>query len=441
MSRTRLSLAAATGFAVVAGMLSIAPVGSAQPAAPKAYVGLFGDNAVGVIDTSTNKLVKTIPIPTGPHGLVLTPDSKWLYASSDGDAVVSVINTSTDEVTGTIDAGSTPHGLAITPDGSRVLVAGFGTNQVEAIDTSTNQITWQTPVPQPHNIAITADGQTAYAGSQAQDSPSIAIIDIASGAQTGSVPLDHSPRALNVTPDGQALVFTEAGVDSLLVLDLATNQIATQVPTGVSPHHPLFTPDGKLGMVVAQGPGELDLFDPNTYSPTATVKVGDMPHWIGASSDNHFAYISNEKSNNVSVVDLKSNTVPATIPVGTAPRKLVIQAGAVPASMANQPAAAANPTTAPQAPAPVAAAPQSSALSVTISKFAFVPPTITISAGQSVTWTNNDPVDHTTTSDSGAWDSGSLGNGATFSTTLSQPGTYAYHCSIHPFIRGTVVVQ
>ena len=80
-------------------------------------------------------------------------------------------------------------------------------------------------------------------------------------------------------------------------------------------------------------------------------------------------------------------------------------------------------------------------MAVSISKFTFVPATITIAAGQSVTWTNADPVAHTTTSDDKVWDSGSLLPNATFSTTFSQPGTYAYHCTIHPFIRGTVVVQ
>ena len=106
-------------------------------------------------------------------------------------------------------------------------------------------------MPQPHNIAITGDGQTAYAASQQQDTPSLAIIDVASGTQTGSVPLDHSPRALNVSPNGQEVFFTQAGVDSLQVLDRATNQVVSQIPTGASPHHPLFTPDGKLGLVVA----------------------------------------------------------------------------------------------------------------------------------------------------------------------------------------------
>jgi YVTN family beta-propeller protein len=179
-----LTRVAATGLALGAAGALIAgpsPIASAQSAPPKAYIGLFGDNTVGVLDTATNQVTKTIAIPTGPHGLVITPDNTWVYASSDGDSVVSVISTATDEVTTSIDVGTMPHGLAITPDGSRVLVAGFGTDQVEAIDTSTNQVTWKVPVPQPHNLAITADGQTVYAASQKAGSEALAIIDIPSG--------------------------------------------------------------------------------------------------------------------------------------------------------------------------------------------------------------------------------------------------------------------
>src|SRR5437868_1080424 len=155
------------------------PAGAAT-SPPKAYIGLFKDNALAVLDTASNQVTKTIPIPTGPHGLVVTPDGHWVYASSDGDAVVSVIDTTTDEITRSIDVGPTPHGLAITPDGSKVLVAGFGSNQVEAIDTASNSVVWKTSVAQPHNIGITPDGMTAYAGSQKEGAQSLAIIDIAS---------------------------------------------------------------------------------------------------------------------------------------------------------------------------------------------------------------------------------------------------------------------
>jgi YVTN family beta-propeller protein len=51
-----------------ASALAFSPVAAAQSApAPKAYVGLFSDNAVAVLDTSTNQILSTIPVPTGPH--------------------------------------------------------------------------------------------------------------------------------------------------------------------------------------------------------------------------------------------------------------------------------------------------------------------------------------------------------------------------------------
>jgi len=355
--------------------------------------------------------------------------------------VVSVIDTNTDTVTNTIDVGTTPHGLAITPDGSRVLVSGFGTDSVEAIDTSTNEVVWQVPVPQPHNIAITPDGTTAYAGGQKAGSEQIAIIDIASGSETGSIPLDHTPRALTVSPDGADLAYTLAGVDALQILDLGTQQLDTQIPTGASPHHPIFSPDAKLGMVVSQGPGTLDLFDPTTYTPTAKVKVGTMPHWIGVSSDSRWAYVTNENSNDVTVVDLSDRSVRATVPVGNAPRKIVVQPGAVPAMAMPGGAPAAQQQ--PQAPAPTAPAAANSpaaAGSVSIASFAFSPKSVTVKAGQTVAFTNNDAVAHTSTSDT--WDSGAIAPGATFTLTApAQPGTYAFHCSIHPFMTGTLVVQ
>lgn len=402
------------GAAVIAASALSAPLPVGAAAAPKAYIGLFKDNAVAVYDTGSNSVTKQIPVPAGPHGLVITPDGRWVYASSDGDSVVSVIDTNTDAVASTIDVGSTPHGLAITPDGSKVLVSGFGTDSVEAIDTATKHVVWQVPVPQPHNIAITPDGQTAYAGGQKQGSEQLAVIDIPSGTETGMLPLDHTPRALNVSPDGADLAYTLAGVDALQILDLSTNQLDTQVPTGASPHHPLFTPDGKLGLVVSQGPGTLDFFDPATFTATGNVKVGTMPHWIGLSPDARWAYVTNENSNDLSVVDLSDRTLKATVPVGNAPRKIVVQPGRV----ASNPAAS----------------------TLSIAGFAFSPRSVSVLPGETVSVTNNDSVAHTSTSS--GWDSGDIQPGGTYTFAAPMlPGTYDFHCSIHPFMTGTLVVR
>jgi plastocyanin len=76
----------------------------------------------------------------------------------------------------------------------------------------------------------------------------------------------------------------------------------------------------------------------------------------------------------------------------------------------------------------------------TISDFAFSPATITIHVGDTVTWTNNGPSPHTATASSHSFDTGTLAKGASASHTFTQPGTYAYICTIHPFMHGTVVV-
>lgn len=78
---------------------------------------------------------------------------------------------------------------------------------------------------------------------------------------------------------------------------------------------------------------------------------------------------------------------------------------------------------------------------VTIQNFAFSPQTLTVKPGTKVVWTNRDSVAHTVTSDSGAWpDSGPIASGQTFAHTFGKPGTYAYHCHIHPSMTATVVV-
>src|SRR6266849_6746543 len=130
-------------------------MGSARAAGPaKAYVGLFKDDAVAVIDVTQNKLLKTVPVPKGPHGLVVTPDGRKAYVSSDGASTVSVIDAGSDKIVATIDVGANPHGLAMSSDGRKLLVCAFGTSRALVVDTATDKVTGEIAVPQVHNGAI-----------------------------------------------------------------------------------------------------------------------------------------------------------------------------------------------------------------------------------------------------------------------------------------------
>lgn len=78
---------------------------------------------------------------------------------------------------------------------------------------------------------------------------------------------------------------------------------------------------------------------------------------------------------------------------------------------------------------------------VKITSFAFDPANITVTVGTTVTWTNLDSVSHTVTSDTGVFESGTLSHNATFSYTFNSRGTFNYFCSLHPSMKGKVVVE
>jgi plastocyanin len=72
---------------------------------------------------------------------------------------------------------------------------------------------------------------------------------------------------------------------------------------------------------------------------------------------------------------------------------------------------------------------------------AYAPSPATVAVGTTVTWTNTDTITHTVTSDTGAFDSGSLAPGAKFSFTFQARGNFPYHCTPHQSMIATVVVQ
>jgi plastocyanin len=73
----------------------------------------------------------------------------------------------------------------------------------------------------------------------------------------------------------------------------------------------------------------------------------------------------------------------------------------------------------------------------------FAPASIIVMIGvnNTVTWTNDDYTIHTVTSNSGLFGTGLLNHGDNWTYTFQTPGTYAYHCAIHPFMTGTIVVE
>ena len=77
---------------------------------------------------------------------------------------------------------------------------------------------------------------------------------------------------------------------------------------------------------------------------------------------------------------------------------------------------------------------------VAIADFAFTPPALTVAAGSTVTWSNNDSLEHSVVATDQSFASSPLDGGTTFQPRFDTPGEHAYFCGIHPSMTATVIV-
>lgn len=380
-------------------------------AGAKAYVGNFKDNTVSVIDTDSQQLIATVPVAAGPDGIAVGRNDRQVFVSGASVSSLSVIDTASDRIVDTVEVGKGPQGLAISPDGRWLLVAVNGEDRVAFVDAATHAVAATVPVPKPHTLTVSPDGRKAYVSSQAPGNFALVVIDLATRKVAASVPLEKTPRDLELGPDGKTLYVTLAGVSAVQVFDTASNKLLTQIPTGVSPHVAHLFAGARAGVVVVQGPGELLLFDPATQAPTGSIAVGKQPHWVDVLPGGKKVLVTNEGSNDVSLVDLAGGPV-VTIPVGNAPRKVAVQHRAA-----------------------------GSGAKVSINNFAFGPAQLAINAGDSVTWTNDDGAPHGLAFNDGAPGTSQMLPGQSFSRVFAKAGVVDYVCSVHPYMMARVTVQ
>ena len=107
-----------------------------------------------------------------------------------------------------------------------------------------------------------------------------------------------------------------------------------------------------------------------------------------------------------------------------------------PTAQQTQPVQQAQPPVQQTAPQPAA---QNENIAISIKDFAFNPSNLTVSVGATVKWTNDDSAPHSITSEN--FKSGTLNNGDSYEFRFATPGIYDYSCSIHPSMKGTILVK
>ncbi len=86
--------------------------------------------------------------------------------------------------------------------------------------------------------------------------------------------------------------------------------------------------------------------------------------------------------------------------------------------------------------------PSTNPYTITMVNISFSPSSLRVPRGTTVTWMNSDYPTHTSTSNTGVWNTGNIAPGGSATTRFDSVGTFAFHCAIHPLqMNGTITVQ
>ncbi len=162
-------------------------------------------------------------------------------------------------------------------------------------------------------VNYAAYGQYVYVSNATNQ---VYVVNSASAAVVGSIPLGGQPVGLALTPDGTHLYVAEETANSVAVVDTGSNHVVANVSVGTNPLHIAITPNGRTVYVVNEGSNDVSAISTATKTVTATIPVGNYPNALATSPDGGRVYVINLYAGTVSVINTASNRVIALWHIG-----------------------------------------------------------------------------------------------------------------------------
>lgn len=199
---------------------------SVTPDGTRAWVVRNG--GISVVDTATDTVVGTGPaLSSFSPAVAFSPNGARAYGATDNTMVV--VDTATLAVVATRPIGFIPTSVEVSPDGSRVFVSGYG--DVRVFDTATNHQVGLFDPPREVTDAVLSPGGTRLYITQYQPG-AVIVLDAATLAVIGTVPLQNHPWTIDVSPTGDRVYVGVGPVvsEGLVVIGTATSSVIGLVP-------------------------------------------------------------------------------------------------------------------------------------------------------------------------------------------------------------------
>jgi gliding motility-associated-like protein len=291
---------------------------TATPVAPGyAYIACYGSPVAGYIDvinTSTDKKERTIPISGTPQAIAVSKTGDVLYTTNQDVSRVVKIFTATNTISNTSAKG---YGIALNPTGSICYyTSGIGGNSLFAVNTTTGATSSITVGTDPLGVAVNSTGSRVYVTNAGSNSISV-VNTTDNSVVTVPNPQGLWPYGIAIAkrPTEELVYIANGNSNTVSVINTFTNTALTFVNVAAPPTGVAASPDGEYVYVTHKGNNTLSVISTTTNTVIKTIAVGIGPVGVSVTPDGKKVYVANSGSNTVSVINTTTNIVTSNVDV------------------------------------------------------------------------------------------------------------------------------
>ena len=290
---------ASTGDVVGVWAVGRRPIGVTAPhGTGKVYTADERSNQLTVVSKKDLSIVTHIPIGPFPHHMMASPNGKFIYVGEYGTNKVGVVDTTLDErvaeYTASTNPGAKTHAVWITNDGKNLYATNEGSVQADTgtlskLDAVTGTRLWEIPTGhRPSEVLVTPNGKTAYVSIRNDNAVKVYDVSGETPVLTGETFIGVQPDTLQITNDGKTLVVGLRSVPQMALMDTATLHVrwVSLADYGISGHEWL-SANGKYTFIALESktvgdPGAIGVVD-NASAETLAIwqyPGGPWPHGV-----------------------------------------------------------------------------------------------------------------------------------------------------------------
>ena len=297
-------------------LLSIAALPAA--ASGLAFVVNSGGASISLIDMSSQKEVRRVPVLREPHHVALSPDGRSLLVGDTVGNEMLFLDPATAALQKRMPIAD-PYQLAFSPNGKFLVVNGLARNQVDVYDAASMQLLKRFPIASmPSHLDYAPDSSRVFVSLQGTDS--LVAIDLNRLAILWKEKVGKTPAGV-LWHDGRVLV-ADMGTDYVAVVDPTDGHVVDRVHTGRGAHNLFLSPDRKIVWVNNRVGGTTTSLDAATLAPIRSYAIPGGPDDIAFAPDGRL-WITRRFAEKVAVLDPTSGEY-QTIEVGRSPHGLFL---------------------------------------------------------------------------------------------------------------------